>query len=313
MAKALGRRGGRARAKRLSAIDRKRIASLGGHARRRSLQAARRIAENLRYAAVVEDLRRQRTTVKRLRAFTGRLPGIYPDPGGFAPAGPPRRRSRGPLPRSAPAGAPVARLGPLDGAHDANTILVRRRRAVPGDRDMPGPLDHLQTVGEIIQDLRALGLAPVLVGGMALVVIGSRRVTRDFDFVISQPADRLARMIAAFYDRGLELVSRLNETGDVISTISSRKIAAVRLRLDAPGSAYFFNARTGLRVDLLFDFPIPATTLAAHATRTRIRAQVFDIASEQDLLRLKRIARAARSAPGDAEDIVFLESRKRST
>jgi len=179
---------------------------------------------------------------------------------------------------------------------------------------MPDPEDHLQAVGEIVQGLRALGLEPVLVGGMALVVLGSRRVTRDFDFVIAHPGDRLAPTIAVFYDRGLELVSRLNEMGEVISTIADRKVAAIRLRLDAPASAYFFNTQTGLRVDLLFDFPIPAAKLAKHATRTKIRTHVFDIAAEQDLLRLKRIAKAARSAPGDAEDIAFLESRrKRST
>ena len=176
---------------------------------------------------------------------------------------------------------------------------------------MPDPVDHLQTVGEIVQRLRALGLEPVLVGGMALVVLGSRRVTRDFDFVIARPGDRLARTISLFYDRGLQLVSRLNEVGEVLSTITSRKVAATRLRVDGPASAYFFNARTGLRVDLLFDFPIAAAELAAHATRTKIRTHVFDIASEQDLLRLKRIARAARSAPGDAEDIAFLESRRK--
>ena len=178
---------------------------------------------------------------------------------------------------------------------------------------MPDPVDHLQTVGGIVQGLRALGLAPVLVGGMALVVLGSRRVTRDFDFVITHPADRLASTIGLFYDRGLELVSRLNEMGEVLSTIANRKVAAVRLRLDAPASAYFFNAKTGLRVDLLFDFPIAAAELAEHATRTKIRTHVFDIASEQDLLRLKRIARAARSAPGDAEDIAFLESRRKNS
>jgi hypothetical protein len=177
---------------------------------------------------------------------------------------------------------------------------------------VPDPRDHLQTVGDIVQDLRALGLDPVLVGGMALVVLGSRRVTRDFDFVISHPGDLLARTIGLFYDRGLELVSHLNEMGEVISTISNRKVAANRLRLDAPASAYFFNAETGLRVDLLFDFPIPAAELAERATRTKIRAHVFDVASEQDLLRLKRIAKAARSAPGDAEDIAFLESRRKS-
>jgi hypothetical protein len=149
---------------------------------------------------------------------------------------------------------------------------------------------------------------------MALVVLGSRRVTRDFDFVIAHPGDRLGEMIALFYGRGFGLVSRVNEEGEVISTIANRKIAAVRLRLDAPASAYFFNVETGLRVDLLFDFPIPAAKLAERATRTMIRTHVFNIASEQDLLRLKRIAKAARSAPGDAEDIAFLESRgKRST
>jgi hypothetical protein len=77
MAVALGQRGGRARAKRLSAAQRKRIASLGGKARARSLQAARRIADNYRYAAVLGDLRGQPTTVKRLRTFAGPLPGIY--------------------------------------------------------------------------------------------------------------------------------------------------------------------------------------------------------------------------------------------
>lgn len=172
-------------------------------------------------------------------------------------------------------------------------------------------MDHLETVGEIVQGLRTLGLDPVLVGGMALVVLGSRRVTRDFDFVIAHPADRLARTIGLFYDRGLDLVSRLNKTGDVMATISNRRVAAIRLRVDAPASAYFFNAATGLRVDLLFDFPIPAATLAARATRTRIRAHVFHIASERDLLHLKRIARANRLAPGDAEDIAFLESRRK--
>lgn len=146
------------------------------------------------------------------------------------------------------------------------------------------------------------------------MVLGSRRVTRDFDFVIAHPGDRLARTIDLFYDHGFELVSRLNdEMGEVISTIANRKVAAIRLRLDAPASAYFFIAETGLRIDLLFDFPIPAAKLAEHATRTTIRTYVFDIASEKDLLRLKRIAKAARSAPGDAEDIAFLESRRKGS
>lgn len=178
---------------------------------------------------------------------------------------------------------------------------------------MPDPVDHLRTVGEIVRGLRDLGLEPVLVGGMALVVLGSRRVTRDFDFVIAQPGDQLANTVDLFYDRGLELVARLSDTGEVLSTIGNRRVAAIRLRLDAPASAYFFDAQTGLRVDLLFDFPVPAAKLAERATRTKIRAHVFKVASEPDLLRLKRIARAKRSMPGDAEDIAFLEARRRGS
>jgi hypothetical protein len=36
---------------------------------------------------------------------------------------------------------------------------------------------------------------------------------------------------------------------------------------------------------------------------------VLRVASESDLLRLKKIARDRRSSPGDAEDIAFLEAR----
>jgi hypothetical protein len=77
IARALGRRGGHARGKRLSAAEKRRIASMGGNARLQSLQAARRIADNLSYAAVVGHLRGRSTTVTRLRTFAGPLPGIY--------------------------------------------------------------------------------------------------------------------------------------------------------------------------------------------------------------------------------------------
>ena len=66
------------RALRLSAGERRRIASAGGRARSASLQAAQRIAANLRYAALLLDLRGHSTDVRRLRAFEGPLPGIYP-------------------------------------------------------------------------------------------------------------------------------------------------------------------------------------------------------------------------------------------
>ena len=156
-------------------------------------------------------------------------------------------------------------------------------------QETSGTIDEVGAVSEALSDL---GLTPVLVGGMALVILGSRRVTHDFDFVIARPDDRLNEVIAVFYDRGLELASRVNDAGDVVATmIDNRRVAASRLRIDAPVSAYFFNPATRLRVDLLFDFPIPAAELMKTATTMKVRSQVLRVASEEHLLRLKRIAR----------------------
>ena len=170
--------------------------------------------------------------------------------------------------------------------------------------------DDLEEVGAVSEALSDLGLTPVLVGGMALVILGSRRVTHDFDFVIARPDDRLNDVIAVMYDRGLELASRVNDAGDVVATIDNRRVAASRLRIDAPVSAYFFNPATRLRIDLLFDFPIPAADLMKTATTLKVRSQVLRLASEKNLLRLKRLAQAGRSSPGDTQDIEFLEARR---
>ncbi len=176
---------------------------------------------------------------------------------------------------------------------------------------MPDINSDIDEVGAIVKALTDVGLEPILVGGMALVLIGSRRVTVDFDFVIPHPGDRLRSMVDVFYERGFELASRVNDNGDITATIHNQRVAVIRIRLDGPASVYFFKSDTRLRIDLLFDFPIPAATLAEHATQTKIRSHVFRLASEADLLRLKQIARAQRSSPGDAQDIAFLEARQK--
>lgn len=79
MARALGRRGGLRRAARLSQPEKRRIASLGGQARARSLLFARRIEDNLLYARVVEELRGPTENVRSVNDMKSRLPGVYPD------------------------------------------------------------------------------------------------------------------------------------------------------------------------------------------------------------------------------------------
>jgi hypothetical protein len=174
---------------------------------------------------------------------------------------------------------------------------------------MAADFDQLAVVGDIAGELRRRGLEPILIGGMALVILGSRRVTHDYDFVIAHPRDRLGQLVDLFYDRGLELVGRIDAAGDVAATIDNRTVAAARLRIDGPESAYFFNPSTRLRIDLLFDFPVAAADLARRATRTKIRSHVFEIASPADLLRLKKLASTSRSFAGDKQDIEFLKGR----
>jgi hypothetical protein len=100
----------------------------------------------------------------------------------------------------------------------------------------------------VVEALIGLRYEPILVGGMALVLMGSQRVTRDFDFVIPHPGERLQDLV------------------DV---------------------------------------------LAENATATKVSSFVLRVASEADLLRLKQIALSRRAAPGDAQDIAFLEGRRK--
>lgn len=170
---------------------------------------------------------------------------------------------------------------------------------------------ELNEAARVAGGLRGLGLEPILVGGMALVLLGSRRVTRDFDFVIPRPGHRLNALVDLFYSRGFELASTVTDAGDIVATIDNPRVAGIRLKLDAPASAYFWHATKRLRIDLLFDFPIAAAELAENAVKTRIRARVLTVAAAADLLRLKKIAAKKRSFAGDTQDIEFLKAHLR--
>jgi hypothetical protein len=79
LAAALGRRGGRARAARLSAGRRRDIAAKGAAARAASLEAARRVASNFQYLAAVHELSGGVPSVRHVASCRGPLPGLYPD------------------------------------------------------------------------------------------------------------------------------------------------------------------------------------------------------------------------------------------
>ena len=171
--------------------------------------------------------------------------------------------------------------------------------------------DLLAAVGELLKDLAPFGCEPTLVGGMALVTLGSRRVTRDFDFLVVEEAREELAVIRVFYRHGFELVSRTDQYGDVVRTIDSPEVGHARLRIDRPRSAYFFNRGLGLRVDLLFDFPMAAREVRSRSTRRTIGSFPFHIASRSDLIRMKEIAANDRGNAADLQDLEFLKKRRR--
>lgn len=174
---------------------------------------------------------------------------------------------------------------------------------------MADPAVELDNVGVVVKALADAGFQPILVGGMALVLLGSQRVTRDYDFVVAHPRDRLQSLVDAFYGCGFELASRLTDQGQIKTTIDNSRVAGIRIRIDGPDSVYFFKRDTALRIDVLFDFPVPAATLRENAVRMKVRSHTFQVASEADLLHLKKLAHADRASGKDAQDIEFLEAR----
>ncbi len=169
------------------------------------------------------------------------------------------------------------------------------------------PADFLAAVGDLLNALAPLGCEPTLVGGMALVTLGSARVTKDFDFLVVEEVREQKALVEVFYRHGFQLASRTDDRGTITGTIDNPHVAAARLRIDRPKSAYFYNRTLGLRVDLLFDFPVDARGVRLRSTRKKIHSYSFHIASRPDLIRMKEIAARDRHASTDVQDLEFLK------
>ncbi|MBF0106997.1 MAG: hypothetical protein HQM16_16915 [Deltaproteobacteria bacterium] len=170
--------------------------------------------------------------------------------------------------------------------------------------------DYIDTVGQILVKLEKLGFCPVLVGGMALVILGSPRVTKDFDFLICTEGMDYKKLFEIFYKKGFALASKVDQHNNILTTINNQNIAVARVKIDAPGSIYFLNPKTGLRIDLLLDFPLPASELVTRAKIKKIRSYSFRVASTADIIKLKKISYKDRASAADAADLEFLRKLK---
>lgn len=176
---------------------------------------------------------------------------------------------------------------------------------------MPIQKDHFDIVGPLIEELEACAFMPVLVGGVALVVLGSDRVTKDFDFLVSRQDSTMEDAVNIFYKYGFELVSKLNDKNEILRTIDNPKVANLRLKMDAPDSAFFYHRKMDFKIDLLFDFPFSAKEIAASAIRIKVKTYSVRVASREDLIRLKEISYTNRKSSSDAQDLEFLRRKSK--
>jgi hypothetical protein len=171
---------------------------------------------------------------------------------------------------------------------------------------MASKTDYLQKVAALAEDLESEGFQPVLVGGIALVILGSQRVTKDFDFLISLQGPSSKEIVDVFYRHDFELVTKFNQEREVMRTVDSAKVAAIKLKSDLPQSLFFYNWDSKLKVDLLLDFPLSGKEVAQRANKVKIGSHSLRIASLEDLVRLKEIAYADHRSASDAQDLEFL-------
>ncbi len=169
--------------------------------------------------------------------------------------------------------------------------------------------DYLRTVGLLAGALDAQGFEPVLVGGMALVLLGSQRVTRDFDLLVSMQGPATEELVRLMYRHRLELVTKFSPAGEVQRSVDNVRIAVAKLKKETPRSLCFCNPKTGLRVDLLLDFPLPAHRVALRAEKVKVGSGGLRVASPEDLMQLKEIAYADRRSASDVQDLEFLRMR----
>ena len=163
-------------------------------------------------------------------------------------------------------------------------------------------------VGRIVTDLTHLGWQPVLIGGMALVALGSRRVTWDFDFVIKNPSHQISHFIDVFYSHGFLLASEIDSQGEITTTFKNSHEAIKYFTTEKPTSAFFINPYMDLKIDVIFDYPIPAKKLLKDATQFKVGRHTFWIAYKTHLLQLKQLAVSSRGDSRDVQDLEFLRA-----
>lgn len=179
---------------------------------------------------------------------------------------------------------------------------------------------------EVIKALASRDIPLVVIGGVAMRLYNSPRVTHDLDIVV-RFLD-LEAVVGFFYDNGYFLVERIEEESILVfqdaetamhwvdawnpgslSFLLSTGFPEVPQNPEAPGRMVlsFQEIDPASQVDVLFDLSIPFMRLQRNAHTIELEDLRFHVAAPEDLIALKE-ARSDRSSADD-DDIRFLRER----
>jgi len=149
---------------------------------------------------------------------------------------------------------------------------------------------------------------PILIGGVALVLHGSDRLTKDIDVAFQDAWEVLTTM----YNLNFKAVSALERDKDGRMT----KVTLFPDKTDAFEQTFnrktltFIHEETKAQFDVWLVAPVPYLQLLDHSVAGDFEGQKVRVASLEDLLELKRIAlKANPDRTADLADISFLEKK----
>ena len=167
---------------------------------------------------------------------------------------------------------------------------------------------------KILKLLTDSGISFVVIGGTALRIYNSPRVTHDID--ISIPVLQVDSAVELFYDRGYYLVTDVD--GSACFIAQSSEEALLWIENEKAGAVSFISLQekpsrpaithaeidVSTQIDLIFEPEIPFTLLKKNAVPVDLGDFSFLIASAEDLLTMKE--NRSDSTEADEEDIRFL-------
>jgi len=142
----------------------------------------------------------------------------------------------------------------------------------------------------------------VLCGGLACVLHGSSRHTRDVDIAVRLNAENLRRLIAAA--KKLKLQPRIPEPLESLLD-DKRRLAWIR---EKNAMVYtLVSTANELQIDVFLAYPIDYETLVKNADSYDVNGRLIRVSCKRDLIIAKRTVQPPRIE--DEFDIRFLEDR----